>query len=74
VVLRDGERRDLGVKGGLQVVGLLGPLLEHVRLLFSLVLLRLRPFERRAEPLVLVADAGHLCLPVGRQCAHPLQV
>jgi hypothetical protein len=31
LVLRNGERRGLGVKGGLQVVGLLGLLLEHAR-------------------------------------------
>jgi hypothetical protein len=46
LVLRDGERRDLGVKGGLQVIGLLGPSLERARLLLSLALLRLRPLER----------------------------
>jgi hypothetical protein len=74
LVLRDGERRDLGVEGGLQVVGLLGPLLERARRLLGLALLRLRPLERRAEPPVLVADAGHLRLPVDRQRAHILQV
>jgi hypothetical protein len=74
LVLSDGEHRDLGVKGGPQVVGLLGPLLERARLLFSLALQRLRPLERRAEPPVLVADADHLRLPVGRQRAHLLQV
>jgi hypothetical protein len=42
--------------------------------LLGLTLLRLRPLERRAEPPVLAADAGHLCLPVGRQRAHLLQV
>jgi hypothetical protein len=31
LVLRDGERSDLGVEGGLQVVGLLGLLLERAR-------------------------------------------
>jgi hypothetical protein len=31
LVLSDGERHDLGVEGGLQVVGLLGPLLERAR-------------------------------------------
>jgi hypothetical protein len=74
LVLSDGERRDLGVEGGLQVVSLLGPLLERARLLLSLALLRLRPLERRAELPVLVAGTGHLRLPVGRQRAHLLQV
>jgi hypothetical protein len=74
LVLRDGERRDLGVEGGLQVVDLLGPLLERARPLLGLALLRLCPLERRAEPPVLIADAGHLRLPVGRQRTHLLQV
>jgi hypothetical protein len=74
LVLSNGERRDLGVEGGLQVVGLLGPLLERARPLLSLTLLRLRPLERRAEPPVLVANTGHLRLPVGRQREHLLQV
>jgi hypothetical protein len=74
LVLSNGERRELGVKGGLQVVGLLGPLLKRARPLLSLALLRLRPLERRAEPPVLAADAGHLRLPIGRQRAHLLQV
>jgi hypothetical protein len=68
LALGGGERRDLGVKGGLQVVGLLGLLLECARPL------SLRLLERRAEPLVVVADDGHLRLPVGRQGAHLLQV
>jgi hypothetical protein len=74
LALGGGERRDLGVKGGLQVVGFLGPLLKRARLLLGLALLRLRPLERRAEPPVLVANAGHLRLPVSRQRAHLLQV
>jgi hypothetical protein len=45
LLLSDGERRDLGVEGGLQVVGLLGPLLERARPLLGLALLRLRPLE-----------------------------
>jgi hypothetical protein len=45
LVLRSGESRDLGVEGGLQVVGLLGPLLERARPLLGLVLLRLRSLE-----------------------------
>jgi hypothetical protein len=71
LLLSNGEGRDLGVEGGLQVVGLLDPLLEHTRPLLGL---GLRPLEGRAEPPVLAADAGHLRLPVGRQCAHLLQV
>jgi hypothetical protein len=49
-------------------------LCSSARPLLSLALLRLRPLERRAEPPVIVADAGHLRLPVGRQRAHLLQV
>jgi hypothetical protein len=45
LVLSNSERRELGVEGGLQVVGLLGPLLERTRALLSLTLLRLRPLE-----------------------------
>jgi hypothetical protein len=43
LILRDGERRHLGVEGGLQLVGLLGPLLGRVRSLLGLALLGLRP-------------------------------
>jgi hypothetical protein len=64
-VLRDSERRSLGVEGGLQIVGLLGLLLKHARPLLSLALLSLRPPEQRVELQVVVADAGHLRLPVG---------
>jgi hypothetical protein len=71
-VLRDGECRSLGVKGGLQFVGLLGLLLERARPLLSLALLSLRPPEQRMELQVVVADDDHLRLPVGRQGAHPL--
>jgi hypothetical protein len=46
LVLRDGERRDLGVEGGLQIAGLLGPLLERAHPLLSLALLSLRPPEQ----------------------------
>jgi hypothetical protein len=74
LLLSNGERRDLGVEGGFQVVGLLDPLLERARPLLGLALLRLRPLEGRAEPPVLAADAGHLRLPVGSQRAHLLQV
>jgi hypothetical protein len=74
LALSGGERRDLGVKGGPQVVGLLGLLLERARPLLGLALLSLRLLERRVEPLVVAVDAGHLRLPVGRQGAHILQV
>jgi hypothetical protein len=67
LVLRDGERRNLGVEGGLQIVGLLGLQLERARPLLSLALLSLRPPEQRVELQVVVADAGH-------QGAHLLQV
>jgi hypothetical protein len=74
LVLRNGERRGLGVKGGPQIVGLLGLLLERARPLLNLALLSLCPPERRVELQVVVADAGHLRLPVGRQGARLLQV
>jgi hypothetical protein len=45
LVLSYGERRDLGVEGGLQAVGLLDPLLKRARPLLGLALLRLRPLE-----------------------------
>jgi hypothetical protein len=41
LVLHDGERRNLGVEGGLQIVGLLGLLLERACPLLSLALLSL---------------------------------
>jgi hypothetical protein len=74
LVLRDGERSNLGVEGGLQLVGLLGPLLGRVRPFLSLTLLGLRLQEPRADLLVVGPDGGHLRLPVGCQCAHPLQI
>jgi hypothetical protein len=73
-VLRDGERHNLGVEGGLQLVGPLGPLLGRTRPLLSRALLGLRPSEQRMELQVVAADSGHLLLPVGRQGAHPLRV
>jgi hypothetical protein len=73
-VLRNCERSHLGVKGGLQLVGLLGPLLGRARPLLSLALLGLRLQEPRADLLVLGSDGGHLRLPVGGQRAHPLQI
>jgi hypothetical protein len=45
-LLGDDEGRGLGVEGGLQVVSLLGPLLQLARPLLSLALLRLRPLKR----------------------------
>jgi hypothetical protein len=74
LVLGGGERRDLGVEGGPQVVGLFGLLLERARPLLGLALLSLRLLERRVEPPVVAADAGHLRLPFGRQGARLLQV
>jgi hypothetical protein len=44
--LGDDEGRGLGVEGGLQVAGLLGPLLQLARPLLSPALLRLRPLKR----------------------------
>jgi hypothetical protein len=73
LALGGSERRDLGAKGGLQVVGLLGLLLERARPLLGLALLSLRLQERQVEPPVVVAGAGHLRLPVSRQRAHLLQ-
>jgi hypothetical protein len=49
LVVRNGERRDLGVEGGLQIVGLLGLLLERARPFLSLALLSLRTPEQRVE-------------------------
>jgi hypothetical protein len=45
-LLSGDEGRGLGVEGGLQVVGLLGALLQPARPLLSLALLRLRPLKR----------------------------
>jgi hypothetical protein len=45
-LLSDDEGRGLGVEGGLQVVSLLGPLLQLARPLLSPALLRLRPLKR----------------------------
>jgi hypothetical protein len=73
-VLRDGERTNLGVEGGIQLVSLLGPLLGRARPLLSLALPGLCLQEPRADHLVLDPDGGHLRLPVGGQRAHPLQI
>jgi hypothetical protein len=73
-ILRDHERSNLGVEGGLQLVGLLGPLLSRARPLLSLAVLGLRLQKPRTDPLVLGPDGGHLRLPVGGQRAHPLQI
>jgi hypothetical protein len=66
LVLRRGERSDLGVEGGLQLVGLLGLLLSCACPLLSLALLGLRLLEPRAELPIVSPDGAHLCLPVGR--------
>jgi hypothetical protein len=58
LVLRDGERRGLGIEGGLQIVGLLGLLLERAHPLLSLALLSLRPPEQRVELQVVITDAA----------------
>jgi hypothetical protein len=60
LVLRGGERRSLGVEGGLQIVGLLGLLFERARPLLSLVPLGSRPPEQRMELQVVAADGDHL--------------
>jgi hypothetical protein len=73
-LLGDGERRNLGVEGSLQIVGLLGPLLQPARPLLGPALVHLRPLERRAELPVLAADVGHIRLPIGGQHPHLLQV
>jgi hypothetical protein len=67
LLLSNDERRGLGVEGGLQVVGLLRPLLQLARPFLSLALLRLRPLKRRAKLPVLAADISHLRLPIGGQ-------
>jgi hypothetical protein len=74
LLLSGDEGRGLGVEGSLQIVGLLGPLLQPARPLLGLALLRLRPLERRAELPVLAAGIGHLRLPVGGQRPRLLQV
>jgi hypothetical protein len=56
LVLRRGERSDLGVEGGLQLVGFPGPLLSRARPLLGLALLGLRLPEPRAELLVVGSD------------------
>jgi hypothetical protein len=73
-LLSGDKGRGLGVKGGLQVVGLLGALLQPARPLLSLTLLRLRPLERRAELPGLATNVGHLRLPVGGQRPRLLQI
>jgi hypothetical protein len=72
LVLRRGERSNLGIEGGLQLVGLLSLLLGDPRPLLSLALLGLRLMEPRAELLIVASDGAHLRLPVGRQGACPL--
>jgi hypothetical protein len=72
LVLRDGECCGLGVEGSLQIVGLLGLLLERARPLLILALLSPHPPEQRMELQVVAADGDHLRLPVSRQGACPL--
>jgi hypothetical protein len=74
LVLRGGERSNLGVEGGLQLVGLLSLLLSRARLLLGLALLGLRLPEPRADLLIVGPDGAYLRLPVGCQHAHPLQI
>jgi hypothetical protein len=74
LVLRRGERSDLGVEGGLQLVGLLGLQLGRARPLLDLALLGLSLPEPRTDLLVVGPDGAHLRLPVGCQRAHPLQI
>jgi hypothetical protein len=73
LLLYRGKRGDLGVEGGLQLVGLLGLLLGFARPPLGLALLGLRLPEPRAELPVLGPDGPHLRLPVGRHGAHLLQ-
>jgi hypothetical protein len=73
-LLSGDEGRGLGVEGGLQIVGLLGPLLQPARPLLSLALLRLRPLKRRAKLPGFGADGSHLRLPVSGQRPRLLQV
>jgi hypothetical protein len=72
LVLRRGERGDLGVEGGLQLVGLLGLLLGCPRPLLGPALLGLRLLEPRVELPVLGPDGPHLRLPVRRHSVHLL--
>jgi hypothetical protein len=74
LVLHRGKHSNLGIEGGLQLVSLLGLLLGGPRPLLSLALLGLRLMEPRAELLIVALDGAHLCLPVGRQGARPLQI
>jgi hypothetical protein len=79
--LHCGERGDLGGEGGLQFLGLLGPLLGLLGPLLGLPCLLLGPAllgqrlqEPRADLLVLGPDRRHLRLPIGRHGAHLLQI
>jgi hypothetical protein len=74
LVLRRGERSDLGVEGGLQLVGLIGLLLSCPRPLLGPALLGLRLLEPCAELLVLGPDGPHLRLPILRHGAHLLHI
>jgi hypothetical protein len=72
--LRGGERSDLGVEGGLQLIDLFGLLLGLSRPLLGPALLGLRLLEPCADFPVLSPDGPHLRLPVGRHGAHLLQI
>jgi hypothetical protein len=74
LLLRYDDRGGLGGEGGLQLLGLLGPLLGHPRPLLSLVSPGPRLLELRAVLSVLSPDRDHLRLPVSRHGARPLQV
>jgi hypothetical protein len=69
LLLRCGDRGDLGGEGDLQFFGLFGPLLGLPLPLLGPALLRLRLQERRAGLPVLCPDGDHLCLPV--RCHGP---
>jgi hypothetical protein len=68
------QARQPCVEGGLQLVGLPGPLLSCARPLLGLALLGLCLPEPRAELLVVGPGGGHVRLPVGRHGALPLQI
>jgi hypothetical protein len=74
LLLRRNNRGGLGGKGGPQLLGLLGPLLDLPRPLLGPASLGPRLHELRADLPVLGPDGDHLCLPVNRHDACPLQV
>jgi hypothetical protein len=74
LLLSDGERRDLGVEGRPSSRRPPWPAAPARVPAPRPGAAAPTPLERRAEPPVLAADAGHLRLPVGRHRAHLLQV